>query len=230
MPDKSKSEKKKRKRSGHRQTPSPGISTPRHKGQRLLETGAEGGSETPANQAPVPSIAEELENAFSDDGGSVVGNSTDSGEDDEMEVLELTTEKVGPDIDNILAMLAENNARMTEAAPWACGLVSIIETLCLKVKALEGQNISLRASLVFAHAENKKQDGELKTCRDDVDNLSNCYVKMGQVTSNHGVTIEALQERAVKLDTTQRSNNLIFRGIAEDGRNTADECLKKRTN
>jgi hypothetical protein len=50
---------------------------------------------------------------------------------------------------------------------------------------------------------------------------------MGQITGNHRVAIDALEEKAIESETYQCSKNLLFMGIPEDGRNLRDDCLHK---
>ena len=133
----------------------------------------------------------------------------------------------GPSVNDILALLAENNKWMGDALPWAYGLASVLERLCNKVKSLENENCALKSSLEFTQKEFKKQDTAIKENKGDIEGMEVCASRMSQVVGNHEVTLNVLEEKTMKLDTTQRANNLIFRGIPEDGRNTSDDCIQK---
>jgi hypothetical protein len=134
------------------------------------------------------------------------------------------------DIDAIVTMLEENKLRMTTAPPWACGLVSVIGELCTKVKALEIEKNGLRDSLQFSERQLRDQKDVVRAYKAEVRTLEQCMVKLSQITSNQGVTLDMLEEKSIKLDSHQRGKNLLFRGIPEDGYNSMDDCLKKVDN
>jgi ribA/ribD-fused uncharacterized protein len=127
------------------------------------------------------------------------------------------------DCDAILATLKENSSRMGEAAPWACGLMGIVEQLVRKVKSLE-------KSLEYSQAKEVTRKEEQDDIKDDVSNLTYSFTGIQQVIGAHETSIDTLQEKSIKLDTVQRSKNLLFRGIGEDGRNTMEDCLRKIDN
>ena len=119
---------------------------------------------------------------------------------------------------------------MSTAEPWACGLVSIIGQLCNKVEQLEDEKAEVINALDFSRQEFKKMTIATNGYKAEVKSLAECSVKLGQITGNHGVAIDTLEEKAIRADTYQRGKNLLFRGIAEDGRNTQDDCLHKIDN
>jgi hypothetical protein len=136
----------------------------------------------------------------------------------------------GIDMRRVLKMLDETKQRMTDAPPWGCGLMAVIEQVCFKNIELQSENTELIKAVEDAQAEIALRKTETQAYVAEVKVLQDCLLKMSQLTSANTVNVEALQERTIKMDTQLRSKNLLFRGVPEDGKNSMDDCVAKIDN
>ena len=152
MPGGRKNKKSKRKRSRNLSNSNPAIGTPRAKGPRVDnddDTPRDDEEDSDSDDSLYMDLEEEIEAA---EEAVLVEAAVAAANDIDKDVIS------GPDINVIMETLAENSTRMGDAPPWACGLSSVIEQLCLKVKSLESENTALKKSLQFSQAGIKLQD------------------------------------------------------------------------
>jgi hypothetical protein len=142
----------------------------------------------------------------------------------------MVIEETPMDMKDLRDMVSVQKELMGEVPPWGCGLFALIEKLIEKVDILQEKNTSLVRAVSFA--QGKAEDGEklAKECMDVVKVYGESMIRLGQLTGSQNVTLEALEEKSIRLDSVQRSKNLLFKGIPEDGYNSGDDCVAKIDN